>query len=74
LKERHSGIAVAEICRKHGISDVTFYTWRSNYDGVEISDPKRSKSLEEENRKLKKPLAEPMLDVATLHESLRRNF
>ena len=74
LKEHQAGIAVAEICRKHGISDATFYAWRSKYGGLEVSDVKRLKSLEEENRKLKKLLAESMLDVATLREALGKNF
>ncbi|SFK92549.1 putative transposase [Methylocapsa palsarum] len=74
LKEHQAGIAVAEICRKHGISDATFYTWRSKYGGLEVSEAKRLKSLEEENRKLKKLLAESMLDVATLREALGKNF
>jgi putative transposase len=74
LKEHQAGVAVAEICRKHGISDATFYTWRSKYGGLEVSDAKRLKSLEEENGKLKKLLAESMLDVATLREALGKNF
>ncbi len=74
LKEHQAGIAVSEICRKHGISDATFYTWRSKYGGLEVSDAKRLKSLEEENRKLKKLLAESMRDVATLREALGKNF
>ena len=74
LKEHQAGIAVAEICRKHGISDATFYAWRSKYGGLEVSDAKRLKTLEEENRKLKKLLAESMLDVATLREALGKNF
>ena len=74
LNEHQAGIAVAEICRKHGISDATFYAWRSKYGGLEVSDAKRLKSLEEENRKLKKLLAESMLDVATLREALGKNF
>jgi putative transposase len=65
---------VAEICRRHGISDATFYTWRSKYGGLEVSEAKRLKTLEEENRKLKKLLAEQMLDVATLREMLAKNF
>src|SRR3546814_956496 len=68
LKEHQAGIPVAELCRKHGISDATFYNWRSRYGGMEISDACRLKSLEDENRKLKKLLAESMLDVATLRE------
>ena len=74
LKEHQAGIAVAEICRKHGISDATFYAWRSKYGGLEVSDAKRWKTLEEENIKLKKLLAELMLDVATLREALGKNF
>ena len=74
LKEHQAGVPVAELCRKHGISDATFYTWRSKYGGMEVSDAKRLKVLEEENRKLKKPLAESILDVATLKEALGKNF
>jgi putative transposase len=74
LKESHAGIATAELCRKHGISDATFYNWRSRYGGMEVSDARRLKSLEDENRKLKKLLAESMLDVATLREALGKNF
>jgi putative transposase len=70
LKEQQAGLPVAEICRKHGISDATFYTWRSRYGGMEVSDARRLKALDEENRKLKKLLAEAMLDVATLREAL----
>jgi len=65
---------VAEVCRKHGISDATFDTWRSTYGGLEVSDAKRLKTLEEENRRLKKLLPEQMLDVATLREMLRKDF
>lgn len=57
LKEHAAGISVADICRKHGISDATFYTWRPGFGGMEVSDAKRLKALEEENRKLKKLLA-----------------
>ena len=63
LKEHQAGLPVAEICRRHGISDATFYTWRAKYGGLEVSDAKRLKALEEENRKLKKLLAEQMLDA-----------
>ena len=61
LKEHQAGLPVAEICRRHGISDATFYTWRSKYGGLEVSEARRLKALEEENRKLKKLLAEQML-------------
>ena len=74
LKEHQAGMPVAELCRRHGISDATFYNWRSRYGGMEISDARRLKGLEEENRKLKKLLAESMLDVATLREALGKNF
>ena len=74
LNEHQAGIPVAELCRKHGISDATFYTWRKKYGGMDVSDARRLKGLEEENRKLKKLLAESMLDVATLREALGKNF
>ena len=70
LKEHQAGVPTAEFCRKHGISDATLYNWRSRYGGMEVSDARRLKSLEDENRRLKKLLAESMLDVATLKEAL----
>jgi len=63
-----------ELCRKYGISDATFYKWRSKYSGMTVSDAKRLKAMEEENRKLKRLLAEQMLDNATLKEMLAKNF
>ena len=74
LKEHQAGVAVAGICRRHGISDATFYTWRSKYGGLQVSEAKRLKALEEENRRLKKLLAEQMLDAAMLREMLAKNF
>ena len=74
LKEHQAGIPVSELCRQHGISDATFYTWRKKYGGMEVSHARRLRSLEEENRKLKKLLAESVLDVATLREALGKNF
>ena len=74
LKEHQAGLSAAEICRKYGISDATFYNWRSKYGGMDVSDAKRLKALEDENKKLKKLLAESMLDVATLKELLGKNF
>jgi len=74
LKEHQAGVPAAEICRKHGISDATFYNWRSKYGGMEASEAKRLKALEDENKKLNKLLAESMLDVATLKELLGKNF
>ena len=74
LKEHQAGLSAAELCRKYGISDATFYNWRSKYGGMEASEAKRLKALEEENKRLKKLLAESMLDVATLKELLGKNF
>ena len=74
LKEHAAGISAAELCRKHGISDATFYKWRSKYGGMSVSDAKRLKAMEAENAKLKKMLAEQMLDNATLKEMLSKNF
>jgi putative transposase len=74
LKEHQAGIPVVELCRKHGISDATFYTWRTKYGGMEVSDARKLKALEDENRKLKKLLAESMLDMAMLREALGKNF
>ena len=70
LKEHQAGAKAADLCRKHGISDATFYKWRSKYGGMEVSDARRLKALEAENAKLKKLLAEQMMDVATLKEML----
>ena len=69
LKEHAAGLSASELCRKCGVSDATFYKWRSRY-GMEISDARRLKALEDENRKLKKLLAETMLDASTLKEML----
>jgi putative transposase len=74
LREQEAGRPTAEVCRKHGISDATFYKWKSKYGGMEVSDAKRLKALEDENRRLKKLLAEQMMDVATLKEMLTKNF
>ena len=74
LKEHEAGLSASDLCRKHGISDATFYKWRTKYGGMEVSDARKVKGLEEENRKLKKLLAESVLDVATLREMLGKNF
>ena len=74
LKEHAAGLSAADVCRKHGISDATFYKWRSRFGGMEISDARKLKALEEENRRLKKLLADTMLDAATLKEMLAKNF
>ena len=74
LKEHQAGATAAVLCRKHGVSDATFYKWRSKYGGMEVSDAKKLKALEAENAKLKKLLAEQMMDVSTLKEMLGKNF
>ena len=68
LKEQEAGARTVDVCRKHGISDVTFYKWKSKYGGMEASDAKRLKALEDENAKLKRLLAEAMLDNAMLKD------
>jgi putative transposase len=74
LKEHEAGLSAADLCRKHGVSDATFYKWRAKYGGMDVSDAKRLRALQDENAKLKKLLAESMLDVATLRELLGKNF
>lgn len=74
LKEQEAGRSTAKVCRRHGISQPTFYAWKSKFGGLEVSDAKRLKALEDENRKLKKLLAEEVMDNATLKEMLRKNF
>jgi transposase InsO family protein len=69
LKEQEAGRPTAEVCRRHGISQPTFYAWKSKFGGLEVSDAKRLKALEEENRKLKKLLAEQVMDNATLQKT-----
>jgi putative transposase len=74
LREHEAGAKVADVCRKHGISDATFYNWKAKYGGMDVSDAKRLKALEEENTKLKKLLAEQMLDAAALRELLSKKW
>jgi putative transposase len=74
LKEHRAGLPAAALCRKDGISEAPLYNWRLKYGGLEVSDARRLRVLEEENRKLKKLLAESALDVATLKEMLAKNF
>ena len=68
LREQEAGAATADVYRKHGISSATFYKWKAKYGGLEVSDAKRLKALEDENAKLKKLLAEAMLDNAMLKD------
>ena len=74
LKEHAAGLSASELCRKYGVSDATFYKWRSRYGGMEISDARKLKALEDENRRLKKLLAESMLDQAALKELLTKKW
>jgi len=73
LREHESGSPTAEVCRRHGISEQTFYRWKAKYGGLSVSDAHKLKSLEDENRRLKKLLAESMLDVAALKDLLGKN-
>ena len=68
LREQEAGAKTTDVCRKHGISSATFFKWKSKYGGLEVSDARRLKTLEDENRKLKKLLAEAMLDNAMLKD------
>jgi len=68
LREHEAGSATADVCRKHGVSSATFYKWKAKYGGLEVSEAKRLRSLEDENRRLKKLLAETMLDNAMLKD------
>ena len=74
LKEQEAGVKAADLCRKDGISEATFYNWKAKYGGMEVSEAKRLKALEDENAKLKKLLAEQMLDVAALRELLGKKW
>jgi putative transposase len=74
LKEADSGMLVKDVCRKHGISDATYYRWKSKYGGMEVSEAKRLRELEAENAKLKKLLAEAELDKAMLKDVLSKKW
>jgi putative transposase len=74
LKEHEAGVKTADLCRKHGISEATFYNWKSRYGGLEVSEAKRLRSLESENAKLKKLLAEAHLDNAALKDLLTKKW
>lgn len=74
LKEAEAGAKVAELCRKHGISDATYYNWKAKFGGMTVSDAQRLKALEAENAKLKRLLAESMLDNAALKDVVGRKW
>jgi putative transposase len=73
LREADAGVPVKELCRKHGFSEASYYLWRGKFGGMEVSDAKRLKALEAENAKLKKLLAEKMLENEVAREALRKN-
>lgn len=74
LKEADAGVAVTELCRKHGMSDATFYNWRKKYGGMEVSEAARLKALEDENGKLKRVVANQVLEIEALKDIVAKNF
>lgn len=74
LKEADRGVAVKELCRKHGFSEGSYYVWRSKFGGMDVSDAKRLKALEAENTRLKKLLADAMLEREVTREALRKKW
>ena len=74
LREQEQGMATAEVCRRHGVSSATFFKWKARFGGMDVSDARRLKVLEDENAKLKKLLAEAMLDVAMLKDLHGKKF
>jgi putative transposase len=74
LREADKGVAVKELCRKHGFSEASYYLWRSKFGGMEVSGAKRLKALEAENARLKKLLAESMLENEVTREALRKKW
>ena len=74
LREQEAGAKTAELCRKHGMSEATFYAWKAKFGGMDVSDAKRLKQLEDENARLKRLLAESLLDQAALKDLLSRKW
>ena len=74
LREQEAGSPTADVCRKHGVSGATFYKWKAKFGGLDVSDARRLKALEAENAKLKKLLAETMLDIAILKDINSRKW
>lgn len=74
LREQEAGIPVADLCRKHGLSSPTFYKWKAKYGGMDVSEARRLKALEEENPKLKRMLADSMLDNVALKDLLGKKW
>jgi putative transposase len=74
LREQEAGASTADVCRKHGLSSATFYKWKAKYGGLDVSDAKRLKALADENARLKRLLADAMLDNAGLKELLSKKW
>ena len=74
LREQEAGIPVADLCRKHGLSSPTFYKWKAKYGGLDVSEARRLKALEDENAKLKRMLADAMLDNVALKDLLGKKW
>jgi len=74
LKEQETGVPVADLCRKHGMSNGSFYAWKAKFGGMDVSDAKKLKGLEDENAKLKRLLADAMLDNAALKDLLSKKW
>ena len=72
LKENEAGVPVKELCRKHGMSDATYYKWKSKFSGMEVNDARRLRDMEDENRRLKKLVADLSLDKMALEELLKK--
>ena len=74
LREQEAGLAVTELCRKHGVSSPTFFKWKAKYGGLDVSEARRLKALEDENAKLKRMLADAMLDNVALKDLLGKKW
>jgi putative transposase len=74
LREQETGVPVADLCRKHGLSSPTFYKWKAKFGGMDVSEARRLKALEDENAKLKRLLAEAMLDNVALKDLLGKKW
>lgn len=74
LKEQEAGVPVADLCRKHGVSNASIYKWKAKYGGMDVSEAKRLKALEDENARLKKLLADAMLDNSALKDLLEKKW
>ncbi len=74
LREQEAGVATAEVCRRHGVSSATFYKWKAKFGGLDVSEARRLKTLEDENAKLKRMLADAMLDNVALKDLLGKKW